>query len=85
VTVGTRVRVLAFARIAELLGSRECPLELREGAKVRDAWSELVRRVPALSEMESSTRAARGGRIVGFDEPLSDGDELAFLPPVGGG
>lgn len=84
-TVRTRVRVLAFARIAELLGAREEALELGADARVADAWATLAARVPELTVLESSTRAARNGRIAAFDEPLADGDELAFLPPVGGG
>ena len=80
----TRVRVVAFARIAELAG-RENDLELNDEARVRDAWNALVARSPELGALASSTRAAIGGRIVGFDELLRDGDELSFLPPVGGG
>jgi molybdopterin synthase sulfur carrier subunit len=85
VTTGTRVRVLAFARVAELLGSREERLELAAEARVSDAWSALARKAPALCEIRASTRAACNGRIVPFDAPVADGDELAFLPPVGGG
>ncbi|HKE37097.1 MAG TPA: MoaD/ThiS family protein [Candidatus Baltobacteraceae bacterium] len=84
-TVRTRVRVLAFARIAELLGKRDEELGLGPAARVEDAWSALTERVPALAALRSSTRAARNGRIAAFDEPLADGDEVAFLPPVGGG
>ncbi|HEY1975373.1 MAG TPA: MoaD/ThiS family protein [Candidatus Baltobacteraceae bacterium] len=84
-TVRTRVRVLAFARVAELLGAREEALEFGGNACVADAWAMLTQRVPELSVLEASTRAARNGRIAAFDEPLADGDELAFLPPVGGG
>jgi len=80
-----RVRVLAFARIAELLGARETSLEVRADARVRDVWAMLVARSPALAAIMPSTRAARNGRIVDFGEPLNDGDEIAFLPPVGGG
>ena len=84
-TVRTQVRVLAFARIAELLGAREEVLDLDANARVADAWAALARRVPELAALESSTRAARNGRVAAFNEPLADGDELAFLPPVGGG
>lgn len=84
-TVRTRVRVLAFARIAELLGAREETVELGADARVSDAWAALAARVPELAQLEAATRAARNGRIAAFDEPLADGDEVAFLPPVGGG
>jgi molybdopterin converting factor small subunit len=80
-----RVRVVAFARLRELLGSGEQTLELPENARVDDAWLALVKYHPAIGKERHATRAARNGRLVGFDEALADGDELALLPPVGGG
>jgi len=82
--VSARVRVVAFARVADLVG-REAELPIAAGARVRDAWECLVARAPALGALAASTRTARNGRVVDFDEPLADGDELALLPPVGGG
>lgn len=79
------IRVLAFARLREILGTPEAVLELPAGACVADAWAALVREHPALEAEQSSTRGARNGSIVPFDAPLGDGDEVAFLPPVGGG
>lgn len=84
-TVRTRVRVLAFARIAELLGTREETLELDASARVSDVWAALAARVPGLTALQASTRVARNGRIAALGERLVDGDEIAFLPPVGGG
>jgi molybdopterin converting factor small subunit len=80
-----RVRVLAFARLREVIRSPERGLELPEGARVDDAWHALLRDFPALGEERRSTRAARNGQLVSFEETLGEGDELAFLPPVGGG
>jgi len=79
------IRVLAFARLREILGTPETALELPAGARVGDAWDALARDRRDLEAERSSTRAARNGCIVLFDAPLSDGDEVAFLPPVGGG
>ena len=79
------IRVLAFARLREILGAPEAALELPAGARVGDAWTALSRDRRDLESERNSTRAARNGRIVGFDTPLTDGDEVAFLPPVGGG
>jgi molybdopterin converting factor subunit 1 len=80
-----RIRVLAFARLRELLGAPEITLELPEGARVVDAWSARAQGCSELDEQRASTRAARNGNLVAFEEPLADGDELAILPPVGGG
>jgi molybdopterin converting factor small subunit len=79
------VRIIIFARLREIVGAAERPLTLPSGALVRDAWAALAAEMPALSPLETSTRVARNGRIIATDEPLHDGDEIAFLPPVGGG
>lgn len=80
-----RIRVLAFARVRELLQASELTLDLDDGARVRDAWSAVAARAPQLQELAASTRVARNGRLVSPDESLASGDELALLPPVGGG
>ncbi|HVA32538.1 MAG TPA: MoaD/ThiS family protein [Candidatus Baltobacteraceae bacterium] len=79
------MKVLAFARIREMLEASEQSLDLPGGARVADAWSMLVSAAPELDALGGSTRVARNGRVVSLDEPLCDGDELALLPPVGGG
>jgi molybdopterin converting factor subunit 1 len=80
-----RIRVLAFASLREILKAPQRSLELHADARVGDAWDALVREHPSLARERRSTRAALNGRIVSFDARLADGDELAFLPPVGGG
>jgi molybdopterin converting factor small subunit len=79
------VRVLAFARLRELLGRGEFRLELEPEADVRSAWSALCVLHPPIAALAASTRFARNGRLVEGGEPLADGDEFALLPPVGGG
>lgn len=80
-----RVRVLAFARVRELLGSGAHDLELPEGSTAKEAWSAMVQRAAGLEALAMSTRIARNGRVVSASERLADGDELALLPPAGGG
>jgi len=80
-----RVRVLAFAQLKDLLGP-SCDLDLPAGATLSTAWSELCRRSDALAQFRDSTQIARNGSLVrAGDLQLSDGDEVALLPPVGGG
>lgn len=80
------VRVLAFARMRELLGGSAHDLQIEEGATVADVWDALADRYAAIAPLEESTRIARNGRIVNdSQERIQDGDELSLLPPVGGG
>ena len=79
------VRVLAFARVREALGFTERTIELPAGATAADAWNSLAQTVVALQGLATSTRLARNGTVVDGAAALQEGDELAFLPPVGGG
>jgi molybdopterin synthase catalytic subunit/molybdopterin synthase sulfur carrier subunit len=80
-----RVRVLAFARLRELLGSAAHELELAEPATVADVWNALSAQHADIGALAASTRIARNGRVVSRGEQVGEGDELALLPPVGGG
>jgi len=77
------VRVLAFARVREVLGFGERVVELPAGATAQDAWNLLAAAAP-LDDVPS-TRIARNGAIVDGAAVLAEGDEVALLPPVGGG
>lgn len=80
-----KICVLAFARLREVIGASERSLDLPENARIEDAWEALLRNYPALRDERRSTRVARNGKLASFDEALGEGDELALLPPVGGG
>jgi molybdopterin converting factor small subunit len=79
------VRVLAFARVRELLGFAERAVDLPAGATVSEAWEALAAGATPLRELSRSTRLAQNGAFVDGASVLHDGDELALLPPAGGG
>lgn len=79
------VQVLCFARLREIVGDASAQLECASGARIAEVWENLSRAHPQLAALRSSTRAARNGALVGFEQELAEGDEIAFLPPVGGG
>jgi molybdopterin converting factor small subunit len=80
-----RIRVLAFARLRELIGFGVGELDLDEGATLDDVWTRLARDAAGLSALRSSTRFAHNGTLAAGTTALRDGDEVALLPPVGGG
>ena len=80
-----RVRVRLFAIQRELAGAREVDLELPAGASIEDAWSALVALHPLLAPGRAYVRFARNADYADADSRLTDGDELAVIPPVSGG
>lgn len=80
-----RIRVRLFAIQRELAGTREVALELPDGGTVADAWNALVDLHPALAPGRASVRFARNGAYADDATSLSDGDEVAMIPPVSGG
>jgi molybdopterin converting factor small subunit len=48
-------------------------------------WVSLTAGSPEAGRMRASTRFARNGVMVDGTTRVSDGDEIALLPPVGGG
>ncbi len=79
------VVVLAFARIREIVGSASFPREVPHDATADDLWRGLALEFPALAALRDSTRLARGGAMIERTATLDEGDEIALLPPFGGG
>lgn len=82
-----KVRLRFFASLREALGS-EGTLELPEGSRVVDARDQLIARGSPFDTSLARHRALRAAlnqTLCDESAPLSDGDELAFFPPVTGG
>lgn len=79
------VRVLFFASLADLMGGRRRSLDLPTGATIGDALRALSKDVPELAARAPHVSFALNEAFVSADAPLSDGDELALIPPVSGG
>jgi molybdopterin converting factor small subunit len=79
------VRIVAFARIREVVGAAALERVVREGTTAGDAFGGLAAEFPALAELAQSTRFVRAGAFVPSSAELRDGDELGLLPPYGGG
>jgi len=80
-----RIHLLAFASAGDALGASEMDLEMPEGSRVADLRGRLDRDHPQLALLWPRLAVAVDGRVVPLDTPLSDGAEVALLPPVSGG
>lgn len=80
-----KVRVRLFARQREVVGSRQVDLDVTDGATIEGAWTALVATYPALAPGGGTVRFARNGEYASAEEQLSEGDELACIPPISGG
>ena len=80
-----RVRVLAFARLRELLGFGQRDVELAAGATLEALWMQLFPHGHDAAALRASTRFARNGALADGATALAEGDEVALMPPVGGG
>jgi MoaE-MoaD fusion protein len=77
-----QVKLLLFASYKDAVGTSELTLELPAGARALDAVTQLRDRHAGIPERPV---VAINLDYSSLDDPLSDGDELALLPPVAGG
>ena len=80
-----RVRVLFFGQLKEITGLSEEEAELSEGARVEDLFERYGRRFPKLAVFRTSVAASINQEYAAWRSQVSEGDEVAFLPPVSGG
>jgi sulfur-carrier protein len=92
------LRILYFAGLKDALGLAEETVELTDipvprGAPcapgalrtVRALADHLAALHPAYGERRGHVRIARNEEFAEDDDPLADGDVVAFIPPVAGG
>ncbi len=80
-----RIHLLYFASFRDAAGKGDEMRDLPEQTSVRDLWEALSREVPKFAAFPAMPPAAVNEEYVGPDTPLTEGDEVAFLPPVAGG
>ena len=79
-----RVTSLFFASYRDLVGAEEIELDLPEGSTVSELV-DLVRSRPGADAIPEAPVVAVNREYASADTVLSDGDEVAFIPPVAGG
>lgn len=80
-----KVNLLFFAVLRDVTGTDAATLDLSPGATPRTIWSELRKAHPRLAGYEHPPLVAVNETYAGLDEPVRDGDVVAFIPPVSGG
>lgn len=74
-----------FASLREITGTREEALNIAEGTTVTDMRALLLERYPALASTLARAVCAINHQYVTPETVLNEGDEVVFIPPVGGG
>jgi molybdopterin converting factor small subunit len=79
-----RIRTLLFATYRDLAGRESLDVELPAGATAADLVARL-RSTPGLDRLPDEPALAVNQVYSALSTGLSDGDEVALLPPVAGG
>jgi molybdopterin synthase catalytic subunit len=75
-----RITVRLFAALRERADAGSVGVDLDNGARIGDVWPAL-----GLGEEPPGLAYARNREYVNRDQPLTEGDEVAVIPPVSGG
>ncbi len=79
------IKIRLFARYRELVGSTETNLQVQPGITVGTFKNQIDNYFPQLKAYTPTLLIALNGEFVESDLVLKDGDEVAILPPLGGG
>jgi molybdopterin converting factor subunit 1 len=80
-----QITVRYFAAHRDITGQSEQRLALEQGATVGSLWELLVAQYPRLGGYSGRQLYAVNQEFATLTTELSDGDEVAFIPPVSGG
>jgi molybdopterin converting factor small subunit len=80
-----KIAVRFFARYAELAGCQSSAVTVSAPATVADVIARVREVFPGTQALPPKPLAALNQRQVKLDTPVSEGDEVALLPPLSGG
>ncbi len=80
-----RARVLFFGILKDVTGRPSEDAEFPENADLHAVFDRYAAKFPQFRQMAPSIVVARNQEFAPLSAKLSDGDEVAFLPPVSGG
>jgi molybdopterin synthase sulfur carrier subunit len=79
------IRIRYFASLREIVGLNKETLSLPEGARVSDVRTLLLSHYPRLQPILERSACSVNHGYVSSETTLQTGDEIVFIPPVGGG
>ncbi len=77
--------VRLFARLREIAGRDALTRDVPAGSTLADVWASLVDEWPGMRAFDTTVSGAVNAEYARMTRALSEGDEVAFLPPVSGG
>jgi len=80
-----KIRVLYFARVAEIAGCQGEEIQMNDNACAGDVLAQVAQRYPAMAQPEFKPLLAVNRAHAEPACLLADGDEVAVFPPVSGG
>jgi molybdopterin synthase sulfur carrier subunit len=80
-TAQMSIQVKFFASLRETVGKADAELASNDTLTVQDVWQHATGNM----ELAGNTLVAVNLEYVGLDHVVTDGDEVAFFPPVTGG
>jgi MoaD family protein len=80
-----KITVKLFASFREAVGKSESVTQVEPGTTIAQLWDTLQSQYPPLKPLGTVSAFALNGRYTPPATPLSDGDVVAFIPPVSGG
>ncbi len=79
------IKLKPFAFFRQALGASDLQYEIRAGATAKDLLDDIISRHPSLEKSRDHVIITINKQAVHLDALLSEGDEVAILPPVSGG
>ena len=79
------VKVLFFASIKDIVGSRELSMDIPAGSTVKSLLDRLEKSYPKIRPYRPIVLVSVNEEYAQMETPVGEGDEVAIFPPVSGG
>jgi len=80
-----KINLRLFSVYRNIVGFTEITIDVARGATLGDLFEELLHRYPELKSLERSVILAVNRDFANPKTKLKEDDEVALMPPIGGG